>query len=358
MGATVTTTTVTNIEQTGASLSASYTEASSEPAEVGFRYGTSSSSLTKTVTCNNYIGTASSFSADVVGLSAGTTYYVQSYVVVDGQTFTGSVASFKTASAQEPAVSGKSWLELPGAVNGSDYVVNTYYDGSNRNYTHLYDKSMMTSLWTAYPLNSTHMGSLSRPGSWYYSPSIDETYQADLTDHSYSGDVYSRGHMIPNGSRNGNSVMQKQTFYVTNSVPQRQNKFNGTIWNALENALQSIANSEEIYVVTGVVFSKVGENKNIEYITPKDNTSQQCPIPNYFYKVVLKVNKSGDNVTSASTIGFWFEHKDYDDNAYKNNAVSVDQIETWTGFDFFVNLPDTVEATAESNANWSTFQSF
>lgn len=358
MGATVTTTTVTNIEQTGASLSASYTEASSEPTEVGFRYGTSSSSLTETITCNNYIGTASSFSADVVGLSAGTTYYVQSYVVVDGQTFSGSVTSFKTASAQEPAVSGKSWLELPGEVGGSDYVVNTYYDGSNRNYTHLYDKSMMTSLWTAYPLNSTHMGSLSRPGSWYYSPSIDETYQADLTDHSYSGEVYSRGHMIPNGSRNGNSVMQKQTFYVTNSVPQRQNKFNGTIWNALENALQSIANSEEIYVVTGVVFSKVGESKAIEYITPKDNTSQQCPIPNYFYKVVLKVNKSGDTVTSASTIGFWFEHKDYDNSTYVNYAVSVDQIETWTGFDFFVNLPDDVETDAEANISWTEFQNF
>ena len=358
MGATVTTTTVTNIEQTGASLSASYTGASSEPAEVGFLYGTSSSSLTKTITCNNYSGTASSFSADVEDLSAGTTYYVQSYVVVDGQTFTGSVTSFKTASAQEPAVSGKSWLELPGEVSGSDYVVNTYYDGSNRNYTHLYDNSMMTSLWTAYPLNSTHMGSLSRPGSWYYSPSIDETYQADLTDHSYSGEVYSRGHMIPNGSRNGNSVMQKQTFYVTNSVPQRQDKFNGSIWNALEQAVQAEAAGEEIYVVTGVTFNKVGETKTISYVSPSDNSSQKCAIPNYFYKLVLKVKYSGSTVTSASTIGFWFEHKDYDNSTYVNYAVSVDEIEAWTGFDFFVNLPDTVEAEAETNASWSTFQSF
>lgn len=216
----------------------------------------------------------------------------------------------------------------------------------------------MTSLWTAYPLNSSHMGSLSRPGSWYYSPSIAQSYQADLTDHSYSGSVYSRGHMIPNGSRNGNSVMQKQTFYVTNSVPQRQNNFNGTIWNSLENALQSIAGSEEIYIVTGVAFNKVGENKTISYVTPNDNTSQQCPIPNYFYKVVLKVNKSGSTVTSASTIGFWFVHQDYSGNDYTPYAVSVDQIEQWTGMDFFVNLPDNVEATAERNDSWSAFQSF
>ena len=202
------------------------------------------------------------------------------------------------------------------------------------------------------------MGSLSRPGSWYYSPSIDETYQADLTDHSYSGDVYSRGHMIPNGSRNGNSVMQKQTFYVTNSVPQRQNKFNGSIWTALEQAVQAEAAGEEIYVVTGVVFNKVGETKTISYVSPSDNSSQKCAIPNYFYKLVLKVKYSGSTVISASTIGFWFEHKDYDDSAYANYAVSVDEIEAWTGFDFFVNLPDPVEAAAEANTSWTSFQSF
>jgi hypothetical protein len=33
-------------------------------------------------------------------------------------------------------------------------------------------------------------------------------------------------------------------------------------------------------------------------------------------------------------------------------------VEQWTGFDFFANLPDTIEASAERNSNWSTFQSF
>ena len=355
MGATVTTTTVTNIEQTGASLSASYTEASSEPTEVGFRYGTSSSSLTKTVKCYNYSGTEYSFSAEVEGLSAGTTYYVQSYVVVDGQTFTGSVTSFKTASAQEPAVSGKSWLELPGEVSGSDYVVNTYYDGSNRNYTHLYDKSTYTSLWTAYHLNSSHMGFLTRPDEWTYSPSISSSHQVNLCSHSYN-DGYSRGHLIPNASRNGISAMQLQTFYVTNAVPQIQDNFNGGIWQNLEAALQSIAEDEEIYIVTGVAFNKVGETKSVTYTTAKDDT-KSVPVPNYFYKVALKVKMSGTSVTSASAVGFWFEHKTYSDS-YTNYAVSVDEIEACTGFDFFVNLPDTVEAPAESNASWSTFQSF
>ena len=247
---------------------------------------------------------------------------------------------------------------MPGTEVGTGQVVKTVsYDGE-RNYTHMYDTERMVSLWTAYPLNSSHMGDLSRPGSWYYHPDIDKSKQADLASHSYSGDVYSRGHMIPNGSRNGIKEMQKQTFYVTNSVPQRQNRFNGTIWNALENAIQDIAATEEVYVVTGVAFNKVGEVKTIEYITPSDNTSQKCAIPNYFYKVVLKVNKSGSAIASASAVGFWFVHQDYTGTDFSQYSVSVDQIEQWTGMDFFVNLPDAVEATAERNSNWSTFQNF
>lgn len=244
---------------------------------------------------------------------------------------------------------------MPGAVSGSQYLVNTYYDGSDRNYTHLYDKSTYTSLWTSYHLNTNHMGGLSRPDNWTYSPDISTSYQVNLKSHSYN-DNYSRGHLIPNASRNAIKNMQLQTFYVTNSVPQIQDKFNGGIWSSLENAIRAIAENEEIYIVTGVAFNKVGENKTVKYTTAKDDT-KQVPVPNYFYKVVLKVNKSGSTVTSAKAIGFWFEHKTYSDS-YTNYAVSVDEIEQWTGFDFFVNLPDSIENTAEINNSWSSFQSF
>lgn len=239
----------------------------------------------------------------------------------------------------------------------SNCVVNTmYHVTSSRNYTHCYDKSKYTSLWTAYHLKASHMGSLDRPGSWTYNPKIDESYQVNLKSHSYNDD-YSRGHLIPNGSRNGVETMQLQTFHVTNSVPQIQNSFNNGIWSSLENALQTIAQSEEIYIVTGVAFNKVGESKTIKYTTAKDDT-KRVPVPNYFYKVVLRVKKSGSTVTDASAVGFWFEHKAYTNDSFTNYDVSVDQIEQWTGFDFFVNLPNALERSAESNSSWSTFSSF
>jgi endonuclease G len=228
-----------------------------------------------------------------------------------------------------------------------------------RNYTHYYDSATYTSLWTAYPLEAKHMGSYSRPESWSFNPNLSTTVQVNLCNRSYTNsDTYVRGHLIPNASRNGIKAMQLQTFYVTNSVPQIHENFNSGIWQTLEAALQSEAESEIVYIVTGVAFNKVGESKTITYTTAKDDT-KRVPIPNYFYKVALKVTTNSSGVvTSASTVGFWFENKAYSTTAYTNYTVTVDQVEAWTGFDFFSNLPDAVEVIAEKNNSWSTFSAF
>lgn len=222
-----------------------------------------------------------------------------------------------------------------------------------RNYTHYYDADTYTSLWVAYPLESKHMGSYSRPETWSFNPQIDVKYQVDLRSHSYTdSDMHVRGHLIPNASRNGIRAMQEQTFYVTNSVPQVHTNFNSGIWQTLEAAIQGKAKNQTLYIVTGVAFEKVGETKTIKYTTAKDDT-KRVPIPNYFYKVVLSATTdSSGTVTSAKCVGFWFENKAYSDSTYSKYSVSVDQIEEWTGFDFFPNLPDSIEKSAETNTNF------
>ena len=295
-----------------------------------------------------------------VQLEAATTYSV--YASCSATNGESVRSNSTTLTTPKPTVMPtESWLELPAISNAALYPNAQELKHSvsgERNYTAYYDTSTYTSMWVAYPLQSKHMGSESRPSKWTYSSLIDQKYQVNLCDSSYKGDTYSRGHLIPNASRNGIKDMQLQTFHVINSVPQVQNSFNSGIWSSLEGDLQKMAKGgETLYIVTGVAFEKVDETKSVSYIQAKDDT-KNIPIPNYFYKVVLKVTTSGSTVTSASTIGFWFENKAYDHSTYSNNAVSVDQVEQWTGFDFFANLPDGVESSAESNTNWSTFQSF
>lgn len=274
-----------------------------------------------------------------------------------GETPGGETPGGNTPGDGSQTVLDKDWLELASIKeDGTRYVVNTTYAGEKRNYTVFYDTEMMAPLWTAYPLNNSHMSS-GRINTWTFNPSISEDRQIQVCDGSYSIENYARGHMCPNGSRNNNETMQQQTFYVTNQVPQIHNGFNNGIWKNLESAVQVLAKNEEIFVTTGVSFRKGNETPQIQHISPSKHPEQQVPIPPYFYKLVLRVKYVAASVTDASCTAFWFEHKAYEsgDN-FDNYRKSVDQVEEWTGFDFFVNLPDEIENAAEAkNISWEQF---
>lgn len=278
-----------------------------------------------------------------------------------GETPGGSSQGGETPGGNTPGdgsqtVLDKDWLELASIKeDGTRYVVNTTYAGEKRNYTVFYDTEMMAPLWTAYPLNNSHMSS-GRINTWTFNPSISEDRQIQVCDGSYSIENYARGHMCPNGSRNNNETMQLQTFYVTNQVPQIHNGFNNGIWKNLESAVQVLAKNEEIFVTTGVSFHKGNETPQIQYISPAKYPEQRVPIPPYFYKLVLRVKYVAASVTDASCIAFWFENRAYIQDKFHNHSCSVDQVEEWTGFDFFVNLPNEIENVAEAkNISWSQF---
>ncbi len=257
---------------------------------------------------------------------------------------------------QKPEVRAE-WLELPapGTVEtAQEYKARV---GSERNYTAYYDTQTWSSLWVAYPLAAGHSGDV-KWKQWAYVPDLDESIQVNLVSHSYN-DGYSKGHQIAKSDRDGSLDMVKQTYYVINSVPQIQDNFNGRIWANLEQAIQAEAASygDSLYVVTGPVYKTVGGSETIKYTTAKDDT-KQIPVANYFFKAVLKVKRSGGQITDAKTVGFWFEHKGYSDGNYQAYTETVDKIEELTGWDFFTNLSDELESAAETNSSWTDFQNF
>ena len=276
-----------------------------------------------------------------------------------------------------PAIAGKAWLELPGLAGNQEYVKTAYgdpeADNGARNYSYNYDKDTFTSLWVAYPLYPSIISGENSAG-WKENPDVPDEYEVNIYNHSYGVNVgsttkegyndklpyYARGHQIANADRKSSAKMNSQTYYVTNSTPQNS-KFNGGIWSSLEQAVRNtIPASDTLYVVTGAAFQKNGEpEKEVVWILPQDETVKQCPVPNYYWKVLLKVKRNSEGVViDASSVGFWFEHKFVEGDAYANHVVAVDQIEQWTGFDFFVNLADSIESLAETNTSWTIFQNY
>ena len=106
------------------------------------------------------------------------------------------------------------WLELPAYQGTEDYLL-TFRAGGKRNYSYYYDTDWYSSMWVAYPLYADAMGS-GRSDNWAPNPDIPESEQINVWDGSYgvnvSGTIYSRGHQIANGHRNGNSAKRRQTF--------------------------------------------------------------------------------------------------------------------------------------------------
>lgn len=268
------------------------------------------------------------------------------------------------------------WLELPGEPGKEEYL-HAVLDGAQRNYSYNYDKDMFTSLWVAYPLYGASVSG-TNTATWKYNPEIPQEYQINITGSTVYGvncgstttesydsekEYYARGHQIPNADRRSTATMNSQVYYVTNSTPQMQSGFNGSIWSNLEDAVRGqIPADDTLYVVTGAAFQKKGEvQMPVTWIYPKGESAsgKSCPVPNFYWKALLKVKRDvSGNVTAANSIGFWLPHEDLRGQNYADYAVTVDQIEMWTGFDFFVNLPDTKEKPAETNGSWQTFMDF
>lgn len=261
------------------------------------------------------------------------------------------------------------WLELPAKMNGSGFVEGYFGTGKNRNYSYHYDTGYYTALWTAYPLTSSHINGSASTSSWNYNSDVDSNFQINVKSSSYGtnygDDTYSRGHQIPAADRKCDDIMRGQTYLLTNQTPQIL-KFNSPMWSNLEQAVRDLTSSTDtVYVVTGAAFQKVGETKAIETLTAAKVgiTPTTIYIPNYYWKVILKVKRSGSTITNAKAIGIWMEHTTYSSQtAWQSATCSVSQIQQWTGFDFFVNLPGDsnsgIEAIAESNTSWASFQSF
>ena len=270
----------------------------------------------------------------------------------------------------EPVLEDPAWMELPAPslMDKSLHVVThtAQMQGRlQRNYTILYDEDLYAALWVAYPLCADHTSS-GREETWGYDPhvpklsqtNVNKGYGATEPTANYPNNFYARGHQIPNADRSGVPDMMAQTYYSTNMTPQIQNGFNGSIWAKLEEAVRmEIPQGDTLYVVTGAVFEKYGTDEKVKTIVNK-NDSKTLPVPNYYWKALMKVKRAEGKVTDASTIGFWLPHGDLKGHSYADYAVSVDQIEECTGFNLFPSIPDVLEPSAESQISWISFQSF
>ena len=183
--------------------------------------------------------------------------------------------------------------------------------------------------WVGYELTRTELyGNVPRSDDFAPDPML-EGEGAELADYKYSG--YSRGHMAPAADMKCSKEVMTESFYLSNICPQVQ-ELNSGDWNELENKVRGWAKRDSaIFVITGPVVGRkaktIGENK--------------VAVPDAFFKVILS-----PFAKKAEAIGFLMENRQLD-RPLRDYAMTVDEIESIAGVDFFYALPDSVEDEVE-----------
>ncbi len=357
------------ITTSSATLHATFFCLSAAPSSAGFKYGTSSSSLTGTATAS-VSGTSGTFSATLSNLNASTTYYYSAFIVENGVTYNGTVQSFTTNSEGGTPSSGEAdygWPELPAQTdrdrngiddNNSDYYYSHTFraDAATvRNFSSCYSKSKIHPVWVAAPMHSSYLGGSGRNDSYRADPNIKCTQSP-----KFNG--YTRGHMVGSSDRTVSVATNKQAFYYSNIGAQLSSGFNtgGGAWNKLEEKVDTYLCADTLYQVIGCIFDTFTDKKgHTVYAETGTNSVGTFQVPTAWYKVLLrtKSGNTGKDVRNCSEselkcVAFilgHFSNQGHTPDRY--DMYTVSELEQLTGLTFFVNVPNAPKDTYNA-AEW------
>lgn len=160
-------------------------------------------------------------------------------------------------------------------------------------------------------------------------PSLSESLQASQKDYN---NMYDRGHMQP-WADTSLLLHALDTNFYTNITPQLP-EFNRGIWQELEKAIRIYVYEQgsDIFIITGALSGIKTIGNRVE-------------VPSGFYKVLFD--------PAREIIGAYLIYQEGDLNLeLKEYAISVDQLEELTGFDFYpgmdVEKENKLEASSKS----------
>jgi endonuclease G, mitochondrial len=185
--------------------------------------------------------------------------------------------------------------------------------------------------WTYYTLNeSMTVGKFSKPSNF---KSDTRLQNPPLRHDDYTHSGYNRGHLKPAGDSKLSEKDYKDSFLMTNVVPQNP-QMNQQIWKELEELNRSwVRHYGQLHIITGTSTStidSIGENT--------------IHVPSALWKATLRL------YPDTSCIAFMVPNDDIS-HELENYQLSVDSLEYLIGIDLFHQLPDAIETEIEKSLN-------
>ena len=206
--------------------------------------------------------------------------------------------------------------------------------------------------WVSWHLDSTWLGSTPRQDDFRNDTTLPAGwYQVQATD--YSGSGFDRGHHCPSADRTLTVADNSSTFLMTNMMPQSPDNNQGP-WANMENYLRTLVGSgNELYIVMGGAGSGgTGSNGG----TTTTVAAGHVAVPSQVWKVVIVLPSGTSDVTRVTTATRTIavimpNTQGIRANDWKTYRVSVDQVESLTGYDFFSSVPASIQSVIESRVD-------
>ncbi len=197
-----------------------------------------------------------------------------------------------------------------------------------------YSEIRANPLWVAYRVRPIEK-KRAMPRPRFFTTDYRSLMRVSEDDYRRSG--YDRGHMAPNYlmSQLYGPEAQLASFRMTNITPQRA-ELNRELWQRLEELEVDYYARwfEELWVLTGPVFDQ-----------HRQFMASGVEIPDGFFKIMFDIDRAG----RPRVIAFLVPQAVRGNVPLDQLVVTVDQIESITGFDFFAELEDGIEAALESS---------
>lgn len=318
------------------------TDGGSTYTKVGSTVTTSSTTLaTATFTVN----IAGNVRFKIVKTGGGTNRInIDDVVITSYSSGGGSGGGTGTGTDDDNMLMGNPSGATADVANYTNYlIVKTYY-------TESYHRDRGTPNWVSWHIQASDLGSTTRQDDFRADATLPSGwYQVSNT--SYSGSGFDRGHNCPSGDRTSSVAANSSTFLMTNMIPQAPTN-NQQTWANLENYTRSLVTAgSEVYVIMGSYGT--GGTGSSGTVNTIDNGN--VTVPNRIWKVIVVLsNGSGDLsrvTTSTRVIAVNTPNINTTNSDWKTYRTSVDAIESATGYDLLSNVSTSIQSVIEAQVD-------
>lgn len=202
-------------------------------------------------------------------------------------------------------------------------------------FTVAFNPSNHTPDWVGWELTAAEVaGSESRSDNFWRDYDLDGC--PDPSDYRNSG--YDKGHLCPAADQKWSPEAMSDCFVMGNMAPQ-DHALNAGAWKTLEEKERLWAQRDSALVIVAGPIYKSSDKARIG--------EGGVRVPSAFFKVIL-----APYLPSPRAIGFIYPNMKSPGNM-ADYAMSVDDVETATGLDFFSTLPDDIEDEVESRYSFT-----